>query len=120
MIADTVMGAPLTAKELADFTYRPGGQLFCSVIRRRAKREMERNGFQLAGGSDMPVADAMIADLLEQLDDTQIMSAAMECGALGDGKFLEFITKAIQWIVDHQDQILAVLKIVLSILMMLV
>jgi hypothetical protein len=111
----------MTAQEIAEFTYRPGARLFCTVVRRRAKREMERNGFALAGGSDMPITDsAKIAELLEQLDDTQIMSAAMECGALGDGKFLEFLTKAIDWIVDHQDQILAVLKIVLSILMMLV
>jgi hypothetical protein len=110
---------PMRREELMEMTYRPGGRLFCTVIRRRAKREMERNGFALAGGSDMPVSDGMINDLLRQLDDTQIMSAAMECGSLGDGKFLEFITRAIQWIVDHQDQILAVLKIVLSILMML-
>jgi hypothetical protein len=107
-------------QKIADLTYRPGGRLFCTVVRRRAKREMENNGFSLAGGSSMPLHESKIAERLGQLDDTQIMSAAIECGALGDGKFLEFLTKAIQWIVDHQDQILAVLKIVLSILMMLV
>lgn len=96
---------------------REGRKLFAKIIRTRAARELQKNGFKLAGGPDKPLSDTEAWALVQKLDDAAIAAAAVKTGAVGDGSVLDRISSVLSWIVDHSDQIVAVLKVVLAILM---
>ena len=94
----------------------PGERLFVSVVRHHAARELQRDGFKCVGGDPRPLSKAEGETRLGKLDDAQILARARESGRLGDGKFLEKLGKVFEWFYAHKDQIIELVKIVLSLL----
>ncbi len=104
----------LTAAE----NYALGQGLFCRYVRHRVRKQLKQDGFALIGKTNKPLTDAQIDDLFEQaqVSDTVIMGHARQSGAIGDGKFLEWLGKIVDWIADHQEQILAIIKFIMALL----
>lgn len=96
---------------------REGRKWFAKVIRARAAKELQRDGFKLVGGPEKPLDERAAWALVAKLDDDALVAAAKQTGAIGDGSVLDRLGSVLQWIVDHQEQIVAVIKIVLTILM---
>ena len=96
-------------------------RLLLTIIRHKAIARMQRDGFALANGDKTPLSAEKAEQLYEKLTDEMVLAAAREAspqtvGKLGDGTLL---ANLIQWIADHQEEILAILKLVLSILALL-
>lgn len=96
-------------------------RVLLAVVRSRAIRQMEQDGFALVGRSGTPIMRGRAEALYAQLTDDVVIGAVKEAspaayGALGDGTLLGNLVK---WIVEHQDEILAILKLVLTILALL-
>ncbi len=105
----------LTAGE----NYALGQGLYCRYIRNRVRRQLKKDGFTIIGkGSNKPLVDNEIDKLFEQaqVTDAVILGYSMQSGAIGDGKFLAWLGKIIDWIADHQEEILAVIKFIIGLL----
>lgn len=94
----------------------PARRLLANLIRHRVSKELQKNGFKLIGGNPRPLSAAEAEKLLDRLDDEQLIEGAKAAGGLGDGKILDALGRLVDWIVAHQDQILAILKWVLTLL----
>lgn len=102
---------PVTARQ------RLAGEHF----RRLASRELQRNGFALVGGDPKPLAEAAADKLVEKLTDGVIAEnakAARVFEQVGEGGgLLGFLQRLAQWVRDHPEQVQAILKILLTILL---
>lgn len=96
----------------------PVRRLFAKRIRQRLAEQLKTNGFGLIGGDATPLPDEKVAELLGTVTDSAILTGAVKVGGFGDGKFLDAIGRFVDWIKDHEEQILAVLKWLLTILAM--
>lgn len=95
-----------------------GRRLMAKLIRNRVASQLQKDGFAQAGGSDKPLDKLAAWNLLANLDDDALIAAAQQTGALGDGKLLDRLGDVLQWIADHREEILAIIKLVLGILML--
>jgi hypothetical protein len=102
--------------EVSEGRFRPGHQLFCRVVRKRAAEALVADGFNAVGGNPTPLSKAKAEELLSQLDDATVINIARTSGAIEDGKFLDRLDTVLKWIVDHREQIMTVVKLVLSLL----
>lgn len=119
---DVLGGARITAAtaptpiEARGDRLRPGERLFTSVVRHRVSEQLQRHGFAAVGGNPTPLTREQAAALLARVDDGQIVEAARHSGAVGDGSFLDRLASVLSWLADHKEEILAVVKIILTIL----
>jgi hypothetical protein len=104
-------GAEVTARQ------RLAGEHF----RRMASRRLQRDGFALVGGDKTPLSAAAADKLVEQLTPEVIAESAKAAGVfeqVGEGGgLLGFLQRLAQWVRDHPEQVQAILKILLTILM---
>lgn len=94
----------------------PARRFFVDVIRRRLADRLQQDGFSLIGKDPTPFSAAKAEELVGRLNDEQIVAGAIESGAVGDGKLLDKLGAIVEWLVDHQDQILLLLKFLLTLL----
>lgn len=92
-----------------------------SIVRHRAIDRLEREGFTLIGKDSRPMSRERARELVDRLDDETLIGCVREAspqvyGKLGDGQLL---SNLMTWIADHQEEILAILKLILSILVLL-
>jgi len=97
---------------------RPGKRLFAKLIRARLATRLQKDGFALVGGNSKPISEEKAWELVEQLDDDTVVAAAVQSKAegLGDGTLLDKLGNVIQWIIDHKEQILAIIKVLMTLL----
>lgn len=92
-----------------------------AIVRHRAVDRLERDGFALIGKDGTPLSRDKARELIERLDDEVVIGCVREAspqvyGKLGDGTLL---SNLMTWISEHQEEILAILKLILSILVLL-
>lgn len=101
----------------AETSRREGHKLFAKVIRNRVASQLKTDGFALVGGNAKPLTHMEAWSLLGNLEDSAIVAAAVETGKVGEGGgLLDSLAKVLQFLVDHKDQILAIIKIVMALL----
>lgn len=96
-------------------TFRPFRKLFMRVCRARAARLMESEGFGLIGGEPSPLPASRVAELLSHVEDDDVYTQAMAVGAIGDGAFLQALQNLVDWVISHQDQIMKIVQIIMTI-----
>jgi hypothetical protein len=92
---------------------------FCLLIRKHASQELQKNGFALIGKDGTPIAKDKADEMLKKLDDETIFGVGQEVGALGDGTFLHFLGAILRYPFEHPDQVVALLKLLLPLLLAL-
>jgi hypothetical protein len=99
--------------------FRPGQALFAKVVRKRLRAALTADGFNLIGGNPTPLTAAEADELVSNLDDDYIIAAAKAKGAVGDGRFLDRLDRVLDWLLDHRDEIAALVKWLLLLLSLL-
>lgn len=94
----------------------PARRFFVDVARRRLQERLEKDGFALIGKDATPLTPAQAEQLVGRLSDDVIVTGAIESGAVGDGKLLDRLGAIVEWLVAHQDQILLLLKFLMTLL----
>jgi hypothetical protein len=113
---------------------RVGEKRFLRHVKDAVAKELKANGFALVANdlaaqgvtvkAPKAFTDGVIAAMWKKaerdggLTDEAILAyaATPEVGALGDGKILEFLGRIWEWIVAHKEEILAVVKFILTLL----
>lgn len=104
----------------------PGQRFAMDRLRARLSDRLQRDGFALVGGDDTPIAKERANRLVGRLSDAQVYAAGYSVGAWqeigadddGDGGgFLGFIKRVVKWIQEHPEQVQAILKILMMLLM---
>lgn len=93
-------------------------RLLVKVVRARAVKELMARGFQSVGGDPRPLSREEAERLVAQLDDEQILVGAHQVGKLGDGTILARLGAVFDWIMAHKEEIAAIVKWVLGLLML--
>lgn len=109
---------PVAADQTTTVRERPGRRLFAKLIRSRLASRLQKDGFALAGGNPKPLSEEQAWELVDRLDDDTVIAAAVQSKAegLGDGTLLDKLGNVIQWIIDHKEQILAIVKVLMTLL----
>jgi len=126
----SVMTPPPTAEaqpKLVDAVEREqlglGHRIVAEHFRRLASRQLQRDGFAVSGGDKTPKPAKDADELVDRLSDVTVIGGMKSFGAfdqVGDapGPVLGFIQKVFQWIRDHPEQVAAIIKFLLSLLML--
>lgn len=91
-------------------------------FRRLTSQQLQHDGFALIGGDKTPLSAEAADKLVERLTDrvayTTVKASrpSFEEGGEGGG-ILAFIRRVAKWIADHPEQVAAIIKILLTILM---
>ena len=93
-----------------------GHRLFAKVIRNRLRERLQKDGFALIGGNPKPLTDLEAAVLVNRLDDSELVAAAVQTKAVEDGSLFDKLGGVIDWLLSHKDQILSIIKVLLSLL----
>jgi hypothetical protein len=93
--------------------------LFASV-RSRAVERLQKDGFKLVGGDPTPLSKEKAEALVDRLDEETIRGVVAEASpktaaAAGEGGPL---ARLIEWIRTHPEEFQAILKLILSLLML--
>lgn len=97
-----------------------GRRWFQRVIRNRLIEQLQKNGFAEIGKDANPFSFDRARDLVSKVEDDDIMLAAQTIGALGDGAILNRLRDLMDWIISHQDTILMIVKMLLTLLFMFI
>lgn len=94
--------------------------LFLRHIRTETIRHLSKDGLKLIGGSDKQFnfndAKREVDEAMVQLTPEGLMVEAVNFRAIGDGKILQRVSDLLTWIVDHKEQILQVIKVIMSLI----
>lgn len=96
-------------------------RVLTAIVRHRAMERMQRDGFALIDKDSTPLTRERARELMDRLDDETLIGCVREAspttyGKLGDGQLL---SNLLTWISEHQEEILAVLKLILAILVLI-
>lgn len=92
------------------------------VVRNKVEAELAKDGFRLAGGmfpDAKPLSKERIAELMKQLDDETIIRSVKEASPKTWAATAEpggFLARLIEWIATHQDEIMAVVALIIKLL----
>jgi hypothetical protein len=108
---------PRPAEGLFDGKLRE--RVVLNLLRHRAVAQMQRDGFKQAGGANKPLTKAEAEALYDELADDVVLGLVKESspktwGAVRGGGFL---SRLVEWIRTHPEEIQAIVKLILSLLM---
>jgi len=106
---DLVFGSPVI-----------GHRWFQRVVRNKLLDRLKENGFGDIGKDATPFAHDHAKSLVAKIEDDDIMLAATTVGALGDGTLGGRLKDLMDWVIAHKEQIMIVVKMILSLLMMFI
>ncbi len=105
---------------VTDTTSRKDGhKFFGKVIRNRLVAHLTKDGFAFVGGNPKPLDELEAWKLVNKLDDQAIVAAAEQTKSVPTGSLLDKLGNAMQWIVDHKEAIMQVIKFLMTLLSML-
>lgn len=108
--------APLVVGSDVEGREKPGHRLFAKFMKNRLAAQLQKDGFASVGGDPKPLTRGRAWELVDRLDDETVVAAAVQSKAVGDGAFLDRLGNVIQWLVDHKEQILSVIKFLMTLL----
>lgn len=82
--------------------------------RGRAAKILRKSGFALVGGDATPLSEDQVAAVLGRISDEQIQARLPADFDIGDGRAKQLLANIIQWIKDHKEEILFVIKAILT------
>ena len=88
-------------------------------FRRLASHRLQEDGFALIGGPKTPLKPCCANRLVGKLSDAAVIENARAVGfdPVGDDGGLGFFARLAKWVKDHPEQVQAILKILLTILL---
>jgi hypothetical protein len=97
-------------------------RVLLAVVKSRVVRQLQADGFKVAGGPAKPMTRAEAEALYDRLTEDVILGAVKEASPQTFAAATEpggFLARLIAWITEHQDEIAAIVKLILSILALL-
>lgn len=101
-----------------------GQRIVAEHFRRLASQQAQKDGFALVDGPKAPLSAEEANKLVARISDLTIVEGTKSFGAPdqvagdGPGPVLGFVRKVLQWIADHPEQVAAILKFILSLMML--
>ncbi|MBA4192453.1 MAG: hypothetical protein C0467_31175 [Planctomycetaceae bacterium] len=101
-----------------------GQRIVAEHFRRLASAQAQKDGFAMIDGNKTPLTAEEANKLAARISDLTIAEGAKSFGAPdqvagdGPGPVLGFIQRVLKWIVDHPEQVQAILKFILSLMML--
>lgn len=117
-VADCDCGRKITKQDPAP-EVKDGHKFFAKVIKHRLVAHLTKDGFAFVGGNPKPMDELDAWKLVNKLEEKEIVAAATKTSAVGEnGSLLDKLGNALQWVADHKEQIMALVKLLLGILML--
>lgn len=117
-ILTTAVAPQMEGAEAESFSSLFGHGLLGRVVRNRVAERLAVDGFALVGGDSTPLTKERIESLFSaaEVSDDVIMARATEMSLFGDGSILSRLGELLKWLMDHKDQILELVKFIMTLL----